>query len=107
MMFIVTSVTSYVLYRLSGPGPESFFIEKGVEILPCSPLPPRSFFLSGSLSTETQLLDDGPVSLDVHLLKVVQKLAALTDQAEKGTTGDHVLLVLLHVLGKVSDTVGK
>jgi hypothetical protein len=59
------------------------------------------------LSTETELLDDVAVSLDVHLLEVVQDLAALTDEAEKGTTRDHVLLVLLHVLGKVSDTVGK
>ena len=70
------------------------------------PLPPF-FPISERLSAETQLLDDSPVSLDVHLLKVVQKLAALADQAEKGTTGDHVLLVLLHVLSKVSDTVGK
>ncbi len=44
------------------------------------------------------------VSLNVHLLEVIQDLAALTDEAEKGTTGDHVFLVLLHVLGKVSDT---
>ena len=59
------------------------------------------------LSTETELLDDLTVSLDVNLLEVVQELTALTDEAEKGTTRDHVLLVLLHVLGKVSDTVGK
>jgi hypothetical protein len=85
---------------------ESLFIEKGGETLPCIDLCPRIFLFS-NLSTETQLLDKCPVSLDVHLLKVVQKLTALTDQAEKGTTGSHVLLVLLHVLGKVSDTVGK
>jgi hypothetical protein len=84
----------------------SLFIEKGGEILPCIDLCPRIFLFS-NLSAETQLLDKCPVSLDVHLLKVVQKLTALTDQAEKGTTGSHVLLVLLHVLGKVSDTVGK
>ena len=96
------------MYRRSGrflslpkDGPESLFIEKGVEIMPCMDLCPR-FFLSLNLSTETQLLDKRPVSLDVHLLKVVQKLTTLTDQAEKGTTGDHVLLVLLHVLGKVA-----
>ena len=65
-----------------------------------------SFFLS-RLSTETELLDDLTVSLNVHGLEIIQDLAALTDEAEKGTTGDHVLLVLLHVLGKVSDTVGK
>ena len=82
------------------------FIEKGGEILPCMNPIPRVFLFS-NLSAETQLLDKCPVSLDVHLLKVVQKLTALTDQAEKGTTGGYVLLVLLLVLGKVSDTVGK
>ena len=65
------------------------------------------FFLCLCLSAETQLLHDSPVSLDVYLLKIVQKLTALADQAEKGTAGYHVFLVLLHMLGKVSDTVGK
>ena len=60
-----------------------------------------------SLSTETELLDDIPVSLDVNLLEVVQNLASLTDETEKGAARHHVFLVLLHVLGKVSDTVGK
>ncbi len=59
------------------------------------------------LSTETKLLDDIPVSLDVNFLEVIQNLTALTDEAEKGTARHHVFLVLLHVLGKVSDTVGK
>ena len=59
------------------------------------------------LSTETKLLDDSPVSLDVNLLEVVQKLAPFTYETEKGTTCSNVLLVLLHVLGKVSDTVGE
>ncbi len=59
------------------------------------------------LSTETKLLDDSPVSLDVDLLKVVQKLTTLTDKAKKAATSRNVFLVLLHVLGKVSDTVGK
>ena len=74
--------------------------------MPCMNLCPR-FFLSFCLSAETQLLDDSPVSLDVDLLKVAQKLTTLADQAEKTATRDHVLLVLLHMLGKVSDTVGK
>ena len=59
------------------------------------------------LSTETELLDNASVSLDVDLLEIVQDLTSLTDEAEKGTTRDNVLLVLLHMLGKVSDTVGK
>jgi hypothetical protein len=59
------------------------------------------------LSAETQLLDDSPVSLNVHFLKVVQKLTALRDQAKKRAARSHVFLVLLHMLCKVSDTVGK
>ena len=74
--------------------------------MPCILLCPR-FFLSFCLSAETQLLDDSPVSLDVHFLKIVQKLTALADQAKKAAARYHVFLVLLHMLGKVSDTVGK
>jgi hypothetical protein len=59
------------------------------------------------LSAETKLLHDSPVSLDVNFLKIVQKLAALADQAKKAAACNHVFLVLLHVLCKVSDTVGK
>ena len=74
--------------------------------MPCILLCPR-FFLSCKLSAETQLLDDSPVSLNVNLLKVVQKLTALRDQAKKAAARYHVFLVLLHMLCKVSDTVGK
>ena len=74
--------------------------------MPCILLCPRIFLFSG-LSAETQLLHDSPVSLDVDSLEVVQQLTTLTDQAEKAATRYHVFLVLLHVLCKVSDTVGK
>ncbi len=74
--------------------------------MPCILLCPR-FFLSFCLSAETQLLDDSSVSLDVNLLKVVQELTTLRDQAKKAAARYHVFLVLLHVLCKVSDTVGK
>jgi len=74
--------------------------------MPCMILCPR-FFLSLRLSAEPQLLHDSPVSLDVHVLKVVQKLTALADQAKKAAARYNVLFVLLHMLGKVSDTVGK
>ena len=66
-------------------------------MVPCGNHPYLFLF---RLSTETELLDDLTVSLNVHRLEIIQDLAALTDEAEKGTTGDHVLLVLLHVLGK-------
>ena len=59
------------------------------------------------LSTETELLDNASVSLDVRLLEVIQHLTSLTYEAEKGTACYNVLLVLLHVLCKVSDTVGE
>ena len=66
---------------------------------------PRCFL--SFLSTETKLLDNVSVSLDVDLLEVIQDLTSLTDQTEKGATRNDVFPVLLHVLGKVSDTVGK
>jgi len=59
------------------------------------------------LSTETELLDDVTVSLDVNLLEVIQNLATFTYEAEQTATCSNVLLVLLYVLGKVSDTVGE
>ncbi len=67
--------------------------------MPCMNLCPR-FFLSFCLSAETQLLDDSSVSLDVNLLKVVQELTTLRDQAKKAAARYHVFLVLLHVLCK-------
>ena len=63
-------------------------------------------FLSG-LSTETKLLDNAAVSLYVYLLEIIQELTTLTDEAEKTAARYDVFLVLLHVLGKMSDTVGK
>ena len=59
------------------------------------------------LSTKTKLLDDIPVPLDVNFLEIIQNLTALTDETEKTAARYNVFLVLLHVLGKVSDTVGK
>jgi hypothetical protein len=59
------------------------------------------------LSTETELLDNASVSLDVGLLEIVQELTSLTYEAEKGTARHNVFLVLLHVLSEVIDTVGK
>ena len=59
------------------------------------------------LSTETKLLDDISVSLDVNLLEVVKDTTPLTDELQEGTTGCEVLLVVFQMLGEVSDTVGK
>ena len=59
------------------------------------------------LSTETQLLDDISVSLDILLFEIIKETASLTDELEKRTAGNIVLLVLFQVLGQMSDTVGK
>ena len=79
-------------------------------------LPPLFLFLPGRrtdrsgvilLSTETELLDDISVSLDVLLFEVIKETASLTYELEKRTAGYIVLLVLFQMLGQVSDTVGK
>ena len=46
-------------------------------------LPPFDSSYRMELSTETELLDDLSVSLDVNLLEVVQNLTSLTYEAEK------------------------
>ena len=47
------------------------------------------------------------VSLDVCLLEIIQNLTSFTYKTEKAAACNNVFLVLLHVLCKVSDTVGK
>ncbi len=59
------------------------------------------------LSTETELLDDSSVSLDVSLFEVIKETTSLTYELEKRTAGYIVFLVLLQMLSQVSDTVGK
>ena len=97
----MSSLFGYLV--IPDPIGDLFFKKKGAGCL--ASVPPFCFPVR--LSAETKLLDDSPVSLDVNVLKIVQKLAALADQAKKRATCYNVLLVLLHVLCKVSDTVGK
>ena len=59
------------------------------------------------LSTETEFLDDISVSLDIDFLEVVKNTTSLADQLQKRKTCYMVFLVVLQMLGKVSDTVGK
>ena len=60
-----------------------------------------------SLPTEIELLDNAPVSLNVNLLQIIEETPSLTYKPQKSTLCVVVFLVQLHVLGKVSDTVGK
>ena len=66
---------------------------------------PHAFF--SYLSTETEFLDDISVSLDIDFLEVVKNTTSLADQLQKRKTCYMVFLVVLQMLGKVSDTVGK
>src|SRR5919107_3328989 len=56
-------------------------------------------------SAQAEPLDDRAVAVDVFLLHVVQKAATLTHQEQQPTTAVMVVLVLLQVLGQVSDPV--
>lgn len=59
------------------------------------------------LLTEVECLDNRTVTLDIHLLKVLEQLTALTYQAQKCALCTEVVLVALEVLSKVADTVRK
>lgn len=59
------------------------------------------------LLTQTKVLDDGAVALDVALLQVVEQGAALADELSQRTGGHIVLVVSLHVLSEVSDAIGE
>lgn len=59
------------------------------------------------LSTETKSLDDGTIALYVAVVEIVEQATALTYQAGQRASGGEVLVVLLHVLSEVGDTVGE
>ena len=63
--------------------------------------------LRQALFTQAEFLDNRPVTLDINSLEVVEQSAALAHKAQKCALRTKVLLVALHVLCKVADTVGK
>ena len=63
--------------------------------------------LSQKLLSEAELLDYGSVSFDILLSEVVEKLLYVADHFGQTSLRVEVLGVLLHVLGKLIDTVGK
>ena len=62
---------------------------------------------SNKLLTDAATLDDGAVTLDVVLKKVVEELSSLTDHLLHTAAGVVVLGVLLKVLGELADSLGK
>lgn len=59
------------------------------------------------LLSQTELLDDSAVAVDILLLKIVQKVTALTDHFKKTATGVVVVVVGLQVLGQVGNSLGE
>ena len=58
------------------------------------------------LSAQTQTLDQGAVAVDVNALEVVKHTTTVTDHQQQTTTGMVIVLVLLEVLGQISDALG-
>ena len=59
------------------------------------------------LLSETKLLNDSSVSLNVNLLEVVKKISSVTNHLEKAATAVVILVVALKVLSEVSYSVSK
>lgn len=59
------------------------------------------------LSTQTKLLDQRTVTVDIGALEVIEQAAAGTDHHLHTTTGVVIMLVLLQVLGQIGDALGE
>ena len=70
---------------------------------------PAFIYIPGSkeLLSETESLNYCSVSLDILLRKVVKKLLSVTNHLGQTSLRVEVLGVLLHMLGKLVDSVGK
>ena len=60
-----------------------------------------------NLLSQVQLGKYGAVTLYIGFLEIVEQAAALTNHLQKAATGVVVLLMLLKVLVKVVDAIGK
>ena len=58
---------------------------------------------AATLFAKAKLLDQGTIALDVLLLEILKKAAAMADHLKKAASGMMVLLVHLKVLGKLVD----
>ena len=63
--------------------------------------------LARKLLSEAELLDNSSVSLDILLREIVKELLSVTYHLRKTSLRVEVLGVLLHVLGKAIDSIGK
>lgn len=66
-----------------------------------------AFSSENFLLSETELLNDGAVAIDVLLLEIVQKIAALTYHLKKTAARVVVVVVEFQVLGEVGNSLGE
>ena len=59
------------------------------------------------LLTETELLNDSSVALDIGLLEVAEKVSSVSDHLLETSAAVVVLVVSLEVLGEVADSSGE
>ena len=59
------------------------------------------------LLSELELLNESTVTLNVNLCKICEKVSSCTNHLKKTSSGVVVLVVLLEMLVKSLDTVGK
>ena len=65
----------------------------------------KTILLCLGLTTQTKFLDYRTVAVDVALVEIIEQTATLADEDCQRTLRYVVLVVLLKVLGQVSDTV--
>ena len=60
-----------------------------------------------ALSSQTELADDGTVTLNIVVLQIVEEVSSVTDHLLKSAAAVEVLFVVLQVRGEVVDAGGE
>ena len=95
-----TWVTANPYVRMSGKT-EKTDRERGQRLMPLLSLPIRKLF------SQSELVYDCTVALDVYLLQVVEQVSSVTDHLLQTAAAVEVLLVGLQVCGQVVDAGGQ
>jgi hypothetical protein len=59
------------------------------------------------LLSQAELLDQGPITVDIFVFQIVQEAAALTHQLDQSTTGMVVLGMDLKMIRQVTDALAQ
>ena len=61
----------------------------------------------GSLFTDTELADNGPVPGDVGFIKIIQQTAALSDKSDQCTLGGEIFFRGFQMVGEMIDALSE